>query len=33
MPAEVFFETGARSILSYLLRPITDQVQRAMRES
>ncbi len=33
MPAEVFIETAARSILSYLLKPLTDTVTRAFRES
>ncbi|MEQ1941288.1 HlyD family type I secretion periplasmic adaptor subunit [Mesorhizobium sp. VNQ89] len=33
MPVEVFVSTGARSILSYLVKPIVDQVQHAMRES
>lgn len=33
MPAEVFIETRARSILSYLLKPLDDMVSRAFRES
>ncbi|WP_024898687.1 MULTISPECIES: HlyD family type I secretion periplasmic adaptor subunit [Brucella] len=33
MPVEVFIQTGARSILSYLVKPIVDQVQHAMRET
>ena len=33
MPVEVFVSTGARSILSYLVKPIVDQIQHAMRES
>lgn len=33
MPVEVFVSTGTRSILSYLVKPITDQIQHAMRES
>lgn len=33
MPAEVFIETGARSILSYVLRPLEDAVMRAFRET
>lgn len=33
MPAEVFIETGQRSILSYLVKPLTDMVTRAFRES
>lgn len=32
MPAEVFFETSQRTILSYLVKPISDQIQHAMRE-
>ena len=32
MPADAFLETGSRSMVSYLLRPITDQMQRAFRE-
>lgn len=32
MPAEVFFPTGARTILSYLVKPLSDQVERAFRE-
>lgn len=33
MPVEVFVSTGTRSILSYLVKPIADQIQHAMRES
>ncbi|MEO3386343.1 HlyD family type I secretion periplasmic adaptor subunit [Mesorhizobium sp. CAU 1741] len=33
MPVEVFVETSMRSILSYLVKPIADQLNRAMRES
>lgn len=33
MPAEVYIETGARSILSYLLKPLTDAVSHTFRES
>jgi HlyD family secretion protein len=33
MPVEVFVSTGTRSILSYLIKPIADQIQHAMRES
>lgn len=33
MPAEVFIETASRSILSYLLKPLTDTMSRAFRES
>lgn len=33
MPAEVFFATGDRSIFSYLVKPLSDQLTRAFRES
>jgi HlyD family secretion protein len=32
MPAEVFLQTGTRTMMSYLLRPITDQMQRTFSE-
>lgn len=32
MPAEVFFKTTDRTILSYLVKPMSDQVERAFRE-
>jgi HlyD family secretion protein len=32
MPAEVFFQTGSRSMMSYLFKPITDQFQRMFTE-
>ena len=32
MPVEVFFETGQRTVMSYLVKPFTDQVERAFRE-
>lgn len=32
MPVEVFVETSARSILSYIVKPISDQIQHALRE-
>lgn len=32
MPADVFVTTGDRSILSFLLKPIVDQLRHAMRE-
>ncbi|MEL6297187.1 MAG: HlyD family efflux transporter periplasmic adaptor subunit [Pseudomonadota bacterium] len=32
MPADVFIETGSRSILSYLLKPLTDNWREALRE-
>jgi HlyD family secretion protein len=32
MPAEVFMQTGSRTMLSYLFKPIVDQLQRAFVE-
>lgn len=32
MPAEVLIQTGARSVLSYLTKPLRDQIARAFRE-
>jgi HlyD family secretion protein len=32
MPAEVFMQTGSRTMLSYLFKPITDQMRRAFVE-
>jgi HlyD family type I secretion membrane fusion protein len=32
MPVEVFFQTGERSALSYLVKPFVDQMNRAFRE-
>jgi HlyD family secretion protein len=32
MPAEVFLQTGSRTMMSYLLKPITDQLQRTFSE-
>jgi HlyD family secretion protein len=32
MPAEVFVQTGSRTMMSYLLKPITDQLKRAFNE-
>lgn len=32
MPAEVFMQTGSRTMLSYLFKPITDQLRRAFVE-
>ena len=32
MPADVFIQTEDRTVLDYLLRPLTDQFRRAMRE-
>jgi HlyD family secretion protein len=33
MPVEVFIQTGERDVLSYLIKPLRDQVARAFRES
>jgi membrane fusion protein, type I secretion system len=33
MPVEAFIQTGERTVLSYLLKPLSDQVTRAFRES
>lgn len=33
MPAEVFIETGARPMLSYLTKPLRDQLARAFRDN
>jgi HlyD family secretion protein len=33
MPVEAFIQTGTRSVLSYLVKPLTDQVMRTFRES
>jgi HlyD family secretion protein len=32
MPAEIFVQTGSRTMTSYLLKPITDQLRRAFNE-
>jgi HlyD family secretion protein len=32
MPAELFLQTGSRTMMSYLLKPITDQLKRTFRE-
>ena len=32
MPVEAFIQTGERTALSYLIKPLTDQIARAMRE-
>ncbi|MGI3213160.1 HlyD family type I secretion periplasmic adaptor subunit [Roseovarius tibetensis] len=32
MPVEVFLQTGARTVLSYLVRPLTDHLRRAFRD-
>lgn len=31
-PVEVFFNTGSRSILSYAIKPLVDQMRKALRE-
>ncbi len=33
MPAEIFIQTGERTVLSYLVKPLTDQIVRAFREN
>ncbi|MBX3598218.1 MAG: HlyD family type I secretion periplasmic adaptor subunit [Rhizobiaceae bacterium] len=33
MPAEIFFETGDRTMLSYIVKPLRDQIDRAFREN
>ena len=33
MPAEVFIETGERSLLSYVTKPIVDQFMRSFRDN
>jgi HlyD family secretion protein len=32
MPVEAFVKTGDRSMMSYLVRPMSDQIARAFRE-
>jgi HlyD family secretion protein len=32
MPAELFLQTGSRTMLSYMFKPIIDQLRRAFRE-
>ena len=32
MPVEAFIQTGERKVMSYLMKPLTDQMQRAFRE-
>jgi HlyD family secretion protein len=32
MPVEAYIETGQRTALSYLMKPLTDQFARAFRE-
>ena len=32
MPVEAFVQTGDRTMLSYLMKPLSDQLMRAFRE-
>ena len=32
MPADAFIKTGERTMASYLVKPLTDQMQRSIRE-
>jgi HlyD family secretion protein len=32
MPVDAFIQTGDRTVVSYLMKPITDHFQRAFRE-
>ena len=32
MPVEAFVQTGDRTLLSYLVKPLSDQLKRAFRE-
>ncbi|MFM1816330.1 MAG: hypothetical protein RLZ98_3025 [Pseudomonadota bacterium] len=32
MPADIFIETDSRTVLSYLMKPLSDQLQRALKE-
>ena len=32
MPAEVHIQTGERNVLSYIMKPLSDQINRAFRE-
>jgi HlyD family secretion protein len=32
MPAEAFIQTGERTVISYLVKPLRDQINRAFRE-
>ena len=32
MPTEVFLQTGSRTMMSYLLKPIAEQLQRTFSE-
>jgi HlyD family secretion protein len=33
MPAETFVQTGERTVLSYLVKPMSDALDHALRES
>ena len=33
MPAEVFIQTSSRTVISFLIRPLWDQIGRAFRET
>jgi HlyD family secretion protein len=32
MPVEAFVNTGDRTVMSYLMKPLSDQINRAFRE-
>ena len=32
MPVEAFIQTGERTVISYLVKPLSDQIMRAFRE-
>jgi HlyD family secretion protein len=32
MPVEAFVQTGERTVISYLMKPLSDQIGRAFRE-
>ena len=32
MPVEAFVKTGDRTVMSYLMKPLADQINRAFRE-
>jgi HlyD family secretion protein len=32
MPVDAFIQTGRRTVLSYLVKPLQDQVTKALRE-
>jgi HlyD family secretion protein len=32
MPVEAFVQTGERTLISYLIKPLSDQLMRAFRE-